>query len=228
MKKLPTPNRLPVYVTAAVVLVVLLVASALYISHQRANKTGSEDLVSQATSSPSASNTAGVVAVSASPSSSSSTIPTATPTQPSAGSSVSLPDSATAFIGNFYAAYSAKDAARLGQFFTPDTGDSLIYLHAVLFTGKDPQGSPAGGGPTLFVSNNVLQYVTSYTVLGSAPQGKNWIVTVSEKRSSPSGNSVTSTTLLTLVPAPSGQGTWLLDAYVHAGANSKYDGFFID
>lgn len=222
----PHHGRLPLYLTGIGVLVLLLVASGLYVSLHK-SPVADETLV-QVTPSASATAPGNVAAVTqSSPSPSGSLGTTAIPTAPNKDGTITIPETARAFLANFYAAYSTRDRDRLGTLFTADPDDSLKYLHAVLFTGKDTQGNPASGGPTLFISNNVLEFTTQYTILGATPQDKNWVITVSENRQSPSGSQRNLTTLLTLLPSTTGQNSWLIDGYIPAGGNGKYSGFFI-
>jgi hypothetical protein len=157
-------------------------------------------------------------------------IPTSTSTPPAptvSPISTSLPDSAKAFLANFYAAYKNKDLARLAASFTADTNTTDQSMYSRLFTGKDLNGMP--GGPNLFSTNSAAQYVTSYSIMQSNPSGKDWQIMVNEQRSDVAGGGNTKdVTVVTLTPAPTGQGTWLIASYSHANNSGKYDGFLLE
>lgn len=179
---------------------------------------------------PSSTNTPAVVAVTATPTETAST--SAASTSPGASpiptvTAAVLPDTAKAVIANFFVAYKAQDKARLSIFFTADSTNELKSEHATLFTGVGLNGDP--GGPTLFATNTASQYATSYSILGLAPQGDNWIVTLSENRVVSNGQSIGSTTtLMTLVPGAAGQEAWLIDDYYRAGSSGKYSAFLVE
>lgn len=153
----------------------------------------------------------------------SGTEPSASPSPTVKPAVTQLPDSAKTIIANFYAAYKDRDASRLGQFFTPDNSDDLKSYHATLFTGKDLSGNP--GGPTLFSTNTASQYASGYTIIGSAQQGGNWVVTIKEGRLNGSDKKVDDTTaLMTLVPGKDST-SWSIDEYYRAGSGGKYNAF---
>jgi hypothetical protein len=153
-----------------------------------------------------------------------SPIPTPSPTPTPTITAAQLPKSATTFLANFYAAYNQADRTRLAAYFSPDTTAELRSLHARLFTGVDPEGNP--GGPTLFTTSSAIQKATGYTVVTSALQAGNWIVTVQEQRVDGDGKAISPiTTILTLVPSTNPTGSWLIDSYVHTGEVGKYNGF---
>ncbi|MBU6389914.1 hypothetical protein KGQ71_05380 [Patescibacteria group bacterium] len=136
-----------------------------------------------------------------------------------------LPDSAQAFIANFFTAYQDKDRSRLATYFTPDTATDDSNLHSTLFTGTLPNGAP--GGPNLFSTDSTVGS-SGYQIVAVTQENADWVVTVSEQKTSISGLSLGSqTTLLTLTSAPAGRGTWLINSYVHQGASGKYNGFLL-
>ncbi len=147
--------------------------------------------------------------------------PAATPI-PTTAPAASMPQSATTFLANFYAAYNSADRDRLETYFTDDATSELRSLRARLFTGKDPEGNP--GGPTLFATSSANQKTTGYSVINSAAQSEGWVVTVQEQRVDGDGNTLGPvTTLIVLKPGP--DGTWLIDSYNRSGEVGKYSAF---
>jgi hypothetical protein len=202
--------RVVLSLTGASLVLVLLVASGAYVARHR--QAGTEEVFVE-------------VAPSASPTVLANVVPVAPSATPSALAATTSETASTA-VANFYAAYRAKDRARLGSLFTPDAADALKNLHATLFTGKDTQGNVVADSPTLFLSSNVLEFASDYTILGTASQAKNWVVTVREIRQNSAGNQHTATSLITLVPSTTGENQLLIDSYIQTGGKAKYDGFF--
>jgi hypothetical protein len=135
-----------------------------------------------------------------------------------------VPESARTVIANFYAAYRQKDRERLAAMFVVDSTEEQRRFRERLFTGAgDPQY------PYLFSSPEAGEVVTTYAILGGAPQEENWLVTVRESRVRPSGReSPPATVFLVLTPAASGQGTWEIQQYTHANQAGKYNGFLLE
>lgn len=228
IRKLHPRTILAIFLGLLPIIIVAVVMAATLKANQIRLKSG----LSQNNPSPSSS-----ISPSAAPSTSPSTSPSASPS-PSSVPTVqsvasatptpaSLPDSAKAFLANFYAAYKNKDLTRLAASFTADTNNSDQSMHSRLFTGKDLNGMP--GGPNLFSTNSASQYVTSYSIMQSNPSGQDWQIMVNEQRSNVIGGGNTQVvTMVTLAPAPAGQGTWLIASYSHANNSGKYDGFLLE
>ena len=133
-----------------------------------------------------------------------------------------LPSGLQAVIANFYAAYEARDTARLHAAFSPDDIGSVV-AQSMLFMGNGSSGS------TLFVTQSLQERVTGYTVTAASEQNANWVVSISEQRTTGAGNALpTKVTILTFIPADPTSGGWLIASYVHAGAVGKYNGFFTE
>jgi hypothetical protein len=223
-------NKNAIWISTVSILLILVIGGVLvsaYYSGSKKNDTTQQQTTPTPSPSPTGDEVSTVDDSSPSPSAVASPTPSASPNSPvPTTQAITLPDSAKTFITNFYAAYKAKDRDRLAELFTSDTTNELKSLHSTLFKGVDLSGNP--GGPTLFSTNSASQVATSYSILGSAPQGSNWVVTVREQRVDASGASIPDqTTLITLVPATSGQGTWLIDSYTHAAGSGKYEGFLL-
>lgn len=198
--------------TAAVVVVALAAGFGYYRQTSEPVATPTPTVTPLVTESPTPTPTA-------SPAASPEVSPTPTPSN----APQNLPDSAQKTVSSFYASYKAKDIAKVGESFTPDTTNELKSLHSRLFTGRDTDGVP--GGPTLFSSNSASQSVGSYSISSSEEDGSNWTVTVTEQRISGTGESAGSvSTVLKLTPAGD---SWQIDQYYHAGLSGKYDGFLI-
>lgn len=134
-------------------------------------------------------------------------------------------DTVRSFLANFYAAYAAQDARRLASYFSADTSAYLVNQRFTLFTGQDSKGNAAT--PQLFINTPANQVAASYRLQSAQQQGSNWRLVISEDRLTLPGSVTAGTTEveLTLVPAPVGTGTWLVDSYAYLGGSGKYGAF---